>query len=129
MVHDPRGSERVGGARAVDLVELDDRGGPYQHTVAVADALQRSGVDVVLHTATDAELMPTQPVEVCRCMDWQRAARHWRRTRVAARFLTVTVPHLLRRDGVLHIQGPFKPGLLGRPNSEWITRRQERSSL
>ena len=112
MVHDPRGSERVGGAFAVDLVELDGRGGIYQHTVAVADALSRSGVDVVLHTATDAELVPTQPVEVCRCMDWLRDARYGRRTRVAARFLAVTVPHLLRRRGVLHLQGPFKPALL-----------------
>ena len=112
MAHDLRGKQRVGGALAVDLVELDGRGGPYQHTVAVADALQRSGVDVVLHTATDAELLPTEPVEVCRCMDWLRDARRWRRTRVAARFLAVTVPHLLRRRGVLHIQGPFKPGLL-----------------
>jgi glycosyltransferase involved in cell wall biosynthesis len=112
MDHDPRGSERVDGALAVDLVELDGRGGPYQHAVAVADALQRSGVDVVLHTATDAELVPTQPVEVCRCMDWLRNARYGRRTLIAARFLAVTVPHLLRRRGVLHIQGPFKPALL-----------------
>jgi glycosyltransferase involved in cell wall biosynthesis len=112
MDHDPRGSERVDGALAVDLVELDGRGGPYQHTVAVADALQRSGVDVVLHTATDAELVPTQPVKACRCMDWLRDARHGRRTLVAARFLAVTLPHLLRGRGVLHLQGPFKPALL-----------------
>jgi len=112
MDHDPRGSERVDGALAVDLVELDGRGGPYQHTVAVADALQRSGVDVVLHTATDAELVPTQPVEVCRCMDWLRDARYGRRTLVAARFLAVTLPHLLRRRCILHLQGPFKPALL-----------------
>ena len=108
----PRGSERADGALAVDLVELDGRGGPYQHTVAVAEALERSGVHVMLHTATDAELVPSRPVEVCRCMDWLRDARRGRRSRVAARFLAVTVPHLLRRRGVLHIQGPFKPGLL-----------------
>jgi glycosyltransferase involved in cell wall biosynthesis len=112
MDHDPRGSERVDGALAVDLVELDGRGGPYQHTVAVADALQRAGVRVVLHTATDAELVPAPPVEVCRCMDWVREARHGRRARVAARFLAVTAPHLLRGRDVLHIQGPFKPALL-----------------
>jgi glycosyltransferase involved in cell wall biosynthesis len=112
MHHDSRGWERVDGALTVDLVELDGRGGPYQHTVAVADALQGSGAHVVLHTATDAELLPTQPVEVCRCMDWLRDVRYGRRTLVAARFLAVTVPHLLRRRGVLHIQGPFKPALL-----------------
>jgi glycosyltransferase involved in cell wall biosynthesis len=112
MDHEPRGSERVDGALAVDLVELDGRGGPYQHTVAVADALQRSGVRVVLHTATDAELAPAPPVEVCRCMDWLREAGPARRGRVAARFLAVTVPHLLHGRGVLHIQGPFKPALL-----------------
>jgi glycosyltransferase involved in cell wall biosynthesis len=112
MAHDPRGSERADGALAVDLVELDGRGGPYQHTVAVADALQRSGLRVTLHTATDAELLPAEPVEVCRCMDWLRDARRGRRTLVAGRFLAVTVPHLLRRRGVLHLQGPFKPALL-----------------
>jgi glycosyltransferase involved in cell wall biosynthesis len=66
----------------------------------------------VLHTATDAELVPAEPVRVCRCMDWLRDARHGRRTLVAGRFLAVTVPHLLRRRGVLHVQGPFKPALL-----------------
>jgi glycosyltransferase involved in cell wall biosynthesis len=112
MHHDPPGGERVEDAPTVDLVELDGRGGPYQHTVAVADALQRSGVRVVLHTATDAELTPGPLVEVCRCMDWLRDAGRGRRTLIAARFLAVTVPHLLRRRGVLHIQGPFKPSLL-----------------
>jgi hypothetical protein len=34
-------------------VALDGGGRPYHHRVAVADAVQRSGVDVVLHTATD----------------------------------------------------------------------------
>jgi glycosyltransferase involved in cell wall biosynthesis len=112
MDDDSRGSRRADGVLAVDLVELDGRGGPYQHTVAVAEALESSGVHVTLHTATDAELEAMPPVEVCRCMDWLRDARRGRRSRVAARFLAVTVPHLLRRRGVLHIQGPFKPGLL-----------------
>jgi hypothetical protein len=34
MHHDSRGSERVDGALAVDLAELDGRGGPYQRTIA-----------------------------------------------------------------------------------------------
>jgi glycosyltransferase involved in cell wall biosynthesis len=93
-------------------VELDGRGGPYQHTVAVAEALACSGVHVVLHTATDAELEPAPPVEICRCMDWVRDARYGRRLLVAARFLAVTVPHVVRRHGALHVQGPFKPALL-----------------
>ena len=112
MDDDLRASRRADAVLAVDLVELDGRGGPYQHAVAVAEALERSGVHMTLHTAKDAELAATAPVEMCRCMDWLRDARRARRTRVAARFLAVTVPHLLRRRGVLHIQGPFKPGLL-----------------
>ena len=40
----------------------------------MADALDRAGVGVVLHTARDAELMPTRGVTVCRCMDWLRDA-------------------------------------------------------
>ena len=111
MAHDP-GSGSDGGAVTVDLVELDGRGGPYQHAVAVADELDRSGVHVVLHTATDAELTPTPGVQVCRCMDWLRDAGRGRRALVAARFLAVTVPGLLRSDGVLHVQGPFKAWLL-----------------
>ena len=112
MAHDPGSRANDGGAVTVDLVELDGRGGPYQHAVAVADELDRAGVHVVLHTATDAELMPRDGVEVCRCMDWLRDAGPGRRVRVAARFLAVTVPRLLRGRGVLHVQGPFKASLL-----------------
>jgi glycosyltransferase involved in cell wall biosynthesis len=108
MAHDPGSRASDGGAVTVDLVELDGRGGPYQHAVALADELDRSGLHVVLHTATDAELMPRRGVEVCRCMDWLRDARRGRRALVAARFLAVTVPRLLRGHGVLHVQGPFK---------------------
>ena len=112
MAHDPRSSAGDDGAVTVDLVELDGRGGPYQHAVAVAEEVERSGVHVVLHTARDAELVPGAGVEVCRCMDWLRDAGHGRPARVAARFLAVTVPHLLRGHGVLHVQGPFKASLL-----------------
>jgi glycosyltransferase involved in cell wall biosynthesis len=112
MAHDPGRRPSDGGAVTVHLVELDGRGGPYQHTVAVADELDRAGVHVVLHTATDAELMPAREIRVCRCMDWLRDAGRGRRALVAARFLAVTVPRLLRGDGVLHVQGPFKAWLL-----------------
>lgn len=96
----------------IHLVELDGRGGPYQHATALADALHRDGLAVVLHTAADAELHPEEPIQVCGCMDWCRAAGHARRLLVASRFLTVTLPHLLRHRGVFHLQGPFKPALL-----------------
>lgn len=96
----------------VDLVELDGRGGPYQHAVAVADELDRTGVHVVLHTATDPELVPEGGVEVCRCMDWLRDVGRGRRALIVGRFLAVTVPRLVRGRGVLHVQGPFKPWLL-----------------
>jgi glycosyltransferase involved in cell wall biosynthesis len=98
--------------RNIDLVELNGRGGVYQHAVALADELHRAGTPVVLHTATDAEFEPSEPVEVCRCMDWLRDARAGRRARIGARFLGVTLPHLLRGRGVLHVQGPFRSSLL-----------------
>ena len=112
MADDPGAVPSDDGAVTVDLVELDGRGGPYQHAVAVAEEVERSGVHVVLHTARDAELVPGAGVEVCRCMDWLRDAGHGRPARVAARFFAVTVPHLLRGHGVLHVQGPFKAWLL-----------------
>ena len=42
----------------VHLCEPGGRGGIFQHTVAVAEALAGVGVQVVLHTAQDAELRP-----------------------------------------------------------------------
>jgi glycosyltransferase involved in cell wall biosynthesis len=93
-------------------VELDGRGGVFQHALALADALHLSGTRVVLHTATDAELEPLGQVTVCRCMDWLRDAGPGRRVRVGVRFLAVTLPHLLRGPGVLHVHGPFRSSLL-----------------
>lgn len=99
----------------VHLVEFEGRGGPFQHSVAMAEALHRDGVDVVLHTASDPEFHPAAYVPVCLCMDWLREAATARRPRVALRFLFRTLPHLLSATGhsdVLHLQGPFKPALI-----------------
>ncbi len=97
------------------LVEPLGRGGPYQHAMAVAEGLARLGHDVVLHTATDAELIPDH-VAVCRCFDWRRgvAGRVRRRVSIAGRYLTRTLPHLARsarRGDLFHLQGMFKPAL------------------
>jgi glycosyltransferase involved in cell wall biosynthesis len=99
----------------VHVVELEGRGGPFQHAVSMADALYRDGLDVVLHTATDLEFQPAAGVPVCHCMDWLRDVGWARRPRIAARYLAWTLPHLLRATrttDTLHFHGPFKAGLL-----------------
>jgi glycosyltransferase involved in cell wall biosynthesis len=95
------------------IVEAGGRGGVYQHAVAVAEALRSSGVEVVLHTATDAELEPGAGVEVCRCVRWWRGLRprQLRPPLIALTYLLVTLPHLaraVRRGDVYHFQGEFK---------------------
>jgi glycosyltransferase involved in cell wall biosynthesis len=99
--------------RTAHIVEVGGRGGVYQHAVAVADALAGRGVDVTLHTATDAELEPGPGVRVCRCVHWFRGARPraLRPVLIALRYLLGTLPHLARRVGrghVYHFQGEFK---------------------
>ena len=75
----------------VHLVEFEGRGGPFQHSVAMAEALHRDGVDVVLHTASDPEFHPGAYVPVCLCMDWLREAARARGPRIALRFLFRTL--------------------------------------
>jgi glycosyltransferase involved in cell wall biosynthesis len=80
--------------------------------VAVAEALARHGEDVVLHTATDAELAPGPEVRVCRCADWYREDKSpLRRARILRGWLARTVPHLaraVRRNEIFHFEGEFK---------------------
>jgi glycosyltransferase involved in cell wall biosynthesis len=98
----------------VHFVEPLGRGGIFQHTVAIASALDGAGVPVVLHTASDPEFVP--PVELCKCVDWKRdqTPAAVRKLGVAASYSTRTIPHLVRsvRCGdVLHFEGLFKAGL------------------
>lgn len=100
----------------VHLFEPGGIGGVYQHTVAVADLLAEEGDDVVLHTASDAEIAP-RIATVCGCVSWERgrSAGGIRRYSILRKYLTRTVPHLVRhvgRDQCLYVQGRFRPGLL-----------------
>jgi glycosyltransferase involved in cell wall biosynthesis len=95
----------------IHLVEPGGRGGVYQHTVGVAEALAASGVDVVLHTAADPEVLPSANVSYCPCVRWQRSGpRALRQAVTAARYLGRVLPHLrseLRHGSLLHVQGLF----------------------
>jgi glycosyltransferase involved in cell wall biosynthesis len=96
----------------IHMVEAGGRGGVYQHAVAVCEALARHNVDVVLHTADDAELLPGPGVSVCQCVRWYREPEGpLRRPRILVNWLLRTVPHLaraVRRGEVFHFQGEFK---------------------
>jgi glycosyltransferase involved in cell wall biosynthesis len=100
----------------VHLFEPGGSGGVFQHALAVADMLAEGGEDVILHTATDAELRPRSAL-FCGCVSWdrERAEGPWRSTVILWRYLTGTVPHIaarVSRQDCLHTQGRFKPGLL-----------------
>jgi glycosyltransferase involved in cell wall biosynthesis len=100
----------------VHFLEIGGRGGVYQHTVGVAEALAATGVPVVIHTATDPELVPGNGVDLCRCMDWARSrSRRRRQATVVANLTARYVPHVLRSLGpgdLAHLQGAFVPPLL-----------------
>jgi glycosyltransferase involved in cell wall biosynthesis len=116
--------------KTVHLVEPGGRGGVFQHTVAVAEALAEVGVHVVLHTAQDAELRPAG-VTFCPCVHWYRSLPHGlRQPLTAGRYLLRTVPHVLTATDpvtdVLHMQGLFGrflylPVLLGARRSRLRT--------
>jgi glycosyltransferase involved in cell wall biosynthesis len=99
----------------IHIVEAGGRGGVYQHSVAVAQALAARGERVTLHTATDAELEPGGDVVMCRCVRWHRDdATRLRGIRIALGWVGRTVPHLARAVGpgeVFHFEGEFKPVL------------------
>lgn len=94
----------------IHIVEMIGHGGIYQHSVAVAAALQSTGAEVVLHTAEDHETTPSA-VPTCTCMKWTRRAPNGLRQPITAtRFLLRTVPHMAltaRRGDVVHLQGTF----------------------
>lgn len=91
-------------------MEVGGRGGVFQHAAAVAESLANLGLEVKLHTATDAEY-EIPGVDICRCMRWFREMyRPVRRPCIMISYLTRTVPHVVRSVGrrdVVHIQGVF----------------------
>lgn len=107
------------------MVEVGGQGGVYHHSTAVAEALQEAGFEVTFHTAVDAEPLGVS-VEHCTCMKWSRRPPSGIRQPItAARFLLVTVRHLVATSdehGVIHIQGQFGPLL-----TEWLMRRLTRA--
>lgn len=102
----------------VHLVEPGGHGGVFQHTMALAARLAERGVDVRVHSASDAETVPL-PVPVSRhtCL-WRCGGvrpRWARRAASAASWLGAGVPSCAaraRRGDLVHIQGWFRPGLL-----------------
>lgn len=100
--------------RRIHLVEPLGRGGIYQHTVAIADALVERGYEVCLHTATDPEFEPDHRVHLCTCIDWLRNRRSLRRLSFATRYLSRFLPHLIlssSRGDIVHVQGAFREPL------------------
>jgi glycosyltransferase involved in cell wall biosynthesis len=93
----------------VHLIETVGEGGIYQHTVAVAQILDESGVQVTLHTAADREIEPPAGVEVCDCVKWFRQTPRGLRRKllIAFSYAFYTTPHLVwrvKRGQVAHYQ-------------------------
>ncbi len=113
-----------GAIRAVHLVELGGSGGIYHHTLAVGRALRDAGVAVVVHTAADAEVLD-DGLDKCACLAWPRhLPRGVRQAVTAWRFVTGTVPHLVRAGqpgDIVHVQG-----LLGNQLTAWLIMRLRR---
>lgn len=96
----------------IHLVEFGGRGGVFQHTLALAQRLGRRGFDVIVHTAKNPELNPTNAT-VCFCFDWQREKYFLRNFAILRFFIFRTLPHLmhLRHGEVVWVQGIFKTPL------------------
>ena len=109
----------------VHLLEFGGQGGVFHHTVAVGRALSAGGIDVVLHTAADAEDLG-DGLTRCGCLDWaRRLPRPARQVVTAKRFVANVVPHLCRsfeNGDLFHVQGLFAHDL-----SLLMMRRLQRS--
>jgi len=95
----------------VHFVEPGGRGGVFQHTAEIARMLARSGVQVIIHTASDFESVDLEHVGFCRCVRWHRTLRPQilRRPFIVGDYLIKTLPHLRRisEGRVVHVQGLF----------------------
>lgn len=101
----------------VHLIEPGGSGGVFQHSVALAEALGQCNVSVVVHTASDAEML-AEGVEFCGCVNWHRSLPRGprRSVTIAADYALRTVPHLrvaTRNANVVHVQGLFRQPLTG----------------
>lgn len=91
---------------AVSLLEVGGEGGVFQHSVAVADALARSGVEVKLLTNAHREVDPEQ-ASVVEVFDWHRS-RRLRSLRIVSTFLLRTTFQAVRSNRTVWVQGTFK---------------------
>ncbi len=96
--------------REVHLFEPSGYAGVFQHACRLAELLHPRGVRVVLHTGHHHEEVSANEFELCPCSWWPRdRARSGRRSAlITTRFLTRTLPHLLRAVGrgrLLHLEG------------------------
>ena len=95
----------------VHLIEPGGQGGVFQHTVELARLLGISGVDTIVHTARDRELLDVGGVVFCGCVTALDAeVTRFRKPRDAFRYLFVSLPHWLRstRGDVAHVQGLYR---------------------
>nr|WP_186807462.1 glycosyltransferase [Microbacterium testaceum] len=93
--------------KRLDFVELGGRGGVYQHTVAVAEAVSSVGAVRIL-TADDPEV-ESREVRSIHVFSWHRE-RRLRSFWIVLGFYVRTVPRLLTSSArVVWVQGTFKP--------------------
>ncbi|MEA2715998.1 MAG: hypothetical protein QOI99_315 [Actinomycetota bacterium] len=104
------------GVPTVHLVEPGGHGGVFHHTLALAAALDRAGVAVVVHTAADAD--DGAPGVGRHACFWRFASvrpRGVRRAAVVVAWTAVGVPSCgarFRPGDVVHVEGRFVPALL-----------------
>ncbi len=119
-VRSPGGSPRRSGEPSVSgvvhIVEPGGRGGVFQHAVSLAEHLTRLGLEVVVHTAADAEALPGQvPRRPCFWRFPSVRPKLLRQSLFVAGWLVRGVPSCLvpvSPGDVVHIEGRFKPVLL-----------------
>jgi glycosyltransferase involved in cell wall biosynthesis len=103
--------------REIHLFEPSGYAGVFQHACRVGQLLHGRDLRVVLHTGHQHEQVELGGVELCACSVWPRDERRGARrsARIAAAFVSRTLPHLNRatRPGtVLHVQGIAAAGAL-----------------
>lgn len=106
---DQLGGEDDAAGLSVTFVEAGGRGGVYQHTLAVAEALAESGVNVTLISADDAEVAP-KFATLQRSLKWHRGAR-FRSPRIVASYFLDVLPQAMAARGPVWVQGGFKTPL------------------
>jgi glycosyltransferase involved in cell wall biosynthesis len=105
----------VTGSPIVHFVEPGGHGGVFHHTAELARLVVCAGGRAVIHTAIDCERLDFDTIVVCPCVDWYRHVRlrRFRASLIAARYLLVTLPHLMvaTEAQIVHLHGLFKSPL------------------